>query len=116
MDSGEYWYYIPAIGVPQSWDCYESVKMLERWIKTIPQKVFLIYDDLSVLPRWIEHLEWMNKYLDEIERIKNDPDPLLDKKCIGLYNTQSIASDTGNLESPVLTCQVFHPRLRGLLI
>ena len=64
MGGGEYWYYIPAIGVPQSWDCYESVRMLERWKKTIPQKVFLIYDDLSVLPRWIEHLEWMNKYLD----------------------------------------------------
>lgn len=69
MDSGEYWYYVPAIGVPQSWDCYESVKMLERWIKTIPQKVFLIYDDLSVLPRWIAHLEWMNNYL-EVKTIK----------------------------------------------
>ena len=32
----------------------------------------------------------MKKLLDEIERIKNDPDPLLDKKCIGLYNTMVI--------------------------
>ena len=69
MGGGEYWYYIPAIGVPQSWDCYESVKLLERWNKTIPQKVFLIYDDLSVLPRWIAHLEWMNNYL-EVKTIK----------------------------------------------
>lgn len=64
MGGGDYRYYIPAIGVPQSWDCYESVRMLERWNNKTPQKVFLIYDDLSVLPRWIEHLEWMNKYLD----------------------------------------------------
>lgn len=64
MEKGKFWYYIPAIGVPQSWDCYESVRMLERWNGTLPGKVFLIYDDLSILPSWIAHLEWMNKYLD----------------------------------------------------
>lgn len=69
MENGRYWYYIPAIGVPQSWDCYESVKMLERWNIVLPEKVFLIYDDLSILPRWIAHLEWMNKYL-EVKTIK----------------------------------------------
>lgn len=69
MENGKYWYYIPAIGVPQSWDCYESVKMLERWNGTSPEKVFLIYDDLSILPRWIAHLEWMNNYL-EVKTIK----------------------------------------------
>ena len=66
---GTFWYYIPAIGVPQSVDCYESVKMLERWNGKMPDKVFLIYDDLSILPRWIEHLEWMNQYL-EVKTIK----------------------------------------------
>ena len=69
MEDGKFWYYIPAIGVPQSWDCYESVKMLERWKIASPEKVFLIYDDLSILPRWIEHLEWMNKYL-KVKTIK----------------------------------------------
>lgn len=69
MEDGKFWYYIPAIGVPQSWDCYESVKMLERWNGSLPEKVFLIYDDLSILPRWIAHLEWMNKYL-EVKTIK----------------------------------------------
>ena len=69
MEDEKYWYYIPAIGVPQSWDCYESVKILEQWNKTTPEKVFLIYDDLSILPRWISHLEWMNKYL-EVKTIK----------------------------------------------
>lgn len=69
MDDGKFWYYIPALGVPQSWDCYESVNMLERWNGMLQGKVFLIYDDLSILPRWIAHLEWMNKYL-EVKTIK----------------------------------------------
>lgn len=69
MKDGNSWYYIPAIGVPQSIDCYESVKMLERWNGNMPEKVFLIYDDLSILPKWIEHLEWMNQYL-EVKTIK----------------------------------------------
>lgn len=69
MEDSKFYYYIPAIGVPQSWDCYESVKMLERWNGTLPEKVFLIYDDLSILPRWIAHLEWMNQFL-EVKTIK----------------------------------------------
>lgn len=69
MSDGNFRYYIPAIGVPQSTDCHESLKMLERWGGKMPDKVFLIYDDLSVLPRWIEHLDWMNKYL-EVKTIK----------------------------------------------
>lgn len=69
MTDGNFWYYIPVIGVPQSMDCFESVKMLERWNGKMPEKVFLIYDDLSILPRWIEHLEWMNNYL-EVKTIK----------------------------------------------
>lgn len=69
MKDGYFWYYIPAIGVPQSMDCYESVKMLERWNGKRPEKVFLIYDDLSILPKWIAHLEWMNQYL-EVKTIK----------------------------------------------
>ena len=32
----------------------------------------------------------MEKIFKEIERIKNDTDTLLDKKCIGLYNTNRI--------------------------
>ena len=37
----------------------------------------------------------MKKLLEEIERIKNDPDPLLDKRCIGLYNTMVLFTDDG---------------------
>ncbi len=68
-NDGKFWYYIPAIGVPQSVDCHESVKMLERWNGIMPDKVFLIYDDLSILPNWIAHLDWMNHYL-EVKTIK----------------------------------------------
>jgi hypothetical protein len=67
--TGKFWYYIPAIGVPQSVDCHESIKMLERWNGMMADKVFLIYDDLSILPNWIAHLDWMNKYL-EVKTIK----------------------------------------------
>ena len=62
--NGDFWYYIPAIGVPKSEDCHESVKMLERWNGKLPTKVHLIYDELSILPHWIEHLEWLNNYLE----------------------------------------------------
>jgi hypothetical protein len=67
--NGKFWYYIPEIGVPQSVDCHESIKMLESWNGMMADKVFLIYDDLSILPNWIAHLDWMNKYL-EVKTIK----------------------------------------------
>lgn len=66
---GKFWYYIPAIGVPQSLDCYESVKMLEKWNGSVPEKVFLIYDDMRILSKWIKHLDWMNDSL-EVKTIK----------------------------------------------
>ena len=65
----KFWYYIPAIGVPQSINFQESIKMLSRWGVTKPERVYLIYDDLSILPQWIEHLDWMSDYL-EVKTIK----------------------------------------------
>lgn len=38
----------------------------------------------------------MEKFIAEIKRIKNDPDPLLDRKCIGLYNTMVVFLDDGS--------------------
>ena len=37
----------------------------------------------------------MKRILAEIERIQNDPDTLLNKKCIGLYNTAVIFLEDG---------------------
>ena len=68
-ETKKFWYYIPAIGVPQSVNFQESLKMLSRWGVTMPERVFLIYDDLSILPQWIEHLDWMSNYL-EVKTIK----------------------------------------------
>ena len=78
-DNGQFWYYIPAIGVPKSEDCHESVKMLVYWNNVLPQRVYLIYDDLSILPRWIKHLEWLNTYL-EVKTIKKSDFALWLKK------------------------------------
>lgn len=68
---GKKWYYIPAIGVPQSMDYYESTETIKQWISgnNLPDKVFLIYDDLRILPKWISHLDWMDNYL-EVKSIK----------------------------------------------
>ena len=69
--NGKKWYYIPAIGVPQSMDCYESREMLKKWLVGggMPDKLFLIYDDMRILPKWIAHLDWMNESL-EVKTIK----------------------------------------------
>ena len=37
----------------------------------------------------------MERILKEIERIKNDTDSDLDRKCIGLYSTTVVFMDTG---------------------
>lgn len=38
--------------------------MLGEWGIKNPEKVFLIYDELSILEDWINHLDWMSKYFD----------------------------------------------------
>lgn len=62
--------FIPAVGVPQSYDCFESLqfKSLLKNPKTI---IYLIYDDLRIKRRWIEHLDWLNKSL-EVQTIKKN--------------------------------------------
>lgn len=67
--SGKFWYYIPAIGVPQSINFHDSLKMLRKWEINDPEKVFLIYDELSILEEWIKHLDWMSDYF-EVKTIK----------------------------------------------
>ena len=63
INNDKYLYYIPTIGVPQSIDCHESSIMLEGLVNGKVDELYLIYDDLSVLSRWIEHLDWMNNFL-----------------------------------------------------
>ncbi len=62
--------FIPAIGVPQSFDCYESLTY--RSLLDNPKaRIYLIYDDLRIKRRWIEHLEWLNGFL-EVQTIKKN--------------------------------------------
>jgi len=65
----KFWYYIPAIGVPQSVNFHDSIKMLSKLNIIQPERVYIIYDDLSILPQWIEHLDWMSNYF-EVKTIK----------------------------------------------
>lgn len=60
--------FIPAVGVPQSFDCYESL-LFKELLSNPKTKIHLIYDDLRIKKRWIEHLDWLNSSL-EVKTIK----------------------------------------------
>ena len=60
--------FIPAVGVPQSYDCYNSLEFKE--IFECPDvNIYLIYDELRIKRRWIDHLDWLNKSI-EVKTIK----------------------------------------------
>lgn len=60
--------FIPAVGVPQSYDCYNSLEF--RDMLACPDvRIHLIYDDLRIKQRWIRHLDWLNQSL-EVKTIK----------------------------------------------
>jgi hypothetical protein len=67
-DDGDVNVFIPAVGVPQSYDCYESLQFKEL-LRNPKTKIHLIYDDLRIKKRWIEHLDWLNVSL-EVKTIK----------------------------------------------
>lgn len=60
--------FIPAVGIPQSYDCFNSLRFKDLLQKKKIQ-IFLIYDDLRVKKKWIEHLDWLNLSL-EVKTIK----------------------------------------------
>lgn len=62
--------FIPAVGVPQSYDCYESLQYREI-LSNSKTKIYLIYDDLRIKRKWIDHLEWLNESL-EVQTIKKN--------------------------------------------
>lgn len=69
-NDGELNVFIPAVGVPQSYDCFESLTY-RRLLGSPKAKIYLIYDDLRIKRRWIEHLEWLNGSL-EVQTIKKN--------------------------------------------
>lgn len=66
---GKFIYYVPAVGVPQSIDFHESLKMIDKMVAEPAGEIYLLYDDLSVLTQWIEHLDWLRNSL-EVKTIK----------------------------------------------
>ena len=62
--------FIPAVGVPQSYDCFESLQFKDL-LKNPKTRIYLIYDDLRIKRRWIEHLDWLNQSL-EVQTIKKN--------------------------------------------
>lgn len=61
--------YIPTVGIPQSINCQNSQRLIQRIEKKQIDSIHLIYDDLSIRDYWLNHLDWLNKRL-EIQTIK----------------------------------------------
>ena len=53
---------VPTIGVPRADRCHDIEKAIMKG-DTIPDHVWLLYDDRGILEAWIEHLDWLNKHL-----------------------------------------------------
>ena len=70
MDGDELNVFIPAVGVPQSYDCYDSLRFKDL-LNNPDSHIYLIYDDLRIKRRWIDHLDWLNKSL-EVQTIKKN--------------------------------------------
>lgn len=68
LNDGKTRLFIPAIGVPQSYDCFNSLRF-RNLLNNDKIDLFLIYDDLRIRKKWIEHLEWLNESL-EVKTIK----------------------------------------------
>lgn len=68
-DNGTTQIFIPAVGVPQSYDCYKSLEFKELLQSENVSTIYLIYDDLRIKHQWIEHLDWLNLQL-EVKTIK----------------------------------------------
>lgn len=61
--------FIPAVGVPQSYDCFDSLRF-KRMLSDEHTEICLIYDDLRIKKKWIEHLDWLNDSTLEVKTIK----------------------------------------------
>jgi len=69
LPTGKRIIYIPTVGVPQSINCQNSQRLIQRIEKKEIDSIHLIYDDMSIRDYWLDHLDWLNKRL-EIQTIK----------------------------------------------
>ena len=61
--------FIPTVGIPQSIDCNQSDDLKKEIRKYDVDSIHLIYDDLRIRNKWLNHLDWLNNYL-EVKTIK----------------------------------------------
>jgi hypothetical protein len=69
LSNGKLKVYIPTIGIPQSINCHNSQKLIEKIETRQIESITLIYDEMSIRNYWLEHLDWLNNYL-EIKTLK----------------------------------------------
>lgn len=55
--------FIPTVGIPQSIDCNRSEEFLRKINEYEVESIYLIYDDVRIRNRWLNHLAWLNNYL-----------------------------------------------------
>lgn len=61
--NGEKNIFVPAVGIPQSIDCEHSENIKREIRDSDSTKVHLIYDDMRVRNKWLDHLKWLNGQL-----------------------------------------------------
>jgi len=61
--------FIPTVGVPQSINCHQTEDIKKEMDEFDIKEVHLIYDDLRIRDKWLNHLDWLNGYL-EVQTIR----------------------------------------------
>lgn len=62
LESGRRVAVVPTIGVPRAERCHDIEKAIMK-LRTVPDHVWLLYDDRGILEAWVEHLDWLNRHL-----------------------------------------------------
>lgn len=60
--------FLPAVGIPSSFDYYESLDF-RKLLQDEQLEIYLLYDELRIRERWISHLDWLDSSL-EVKSIK----------------------------------------------
>lgn len=70
LSSGKRIVYIPTIGIPQSTSC-QSAEIKKEIYKHNDVSIRLIYDDLRIREKWLNHLDWLNdNFKKDIKTLK----------------------------------------------
>ncbi|MGB3727593.1 MAG: toll/interleukin-1 receptor domain-containing protein [Glaciecola sp.] len=56
--------FIPTIGIPQSIDCNQTDELKQEISDYDIDSIHLIYDDIRIREKWLQHLNWLNNYLN----------------------------------------------------